>query len=88
MSNTQIFCSFLKSKCPSLVGKIKKCPQGYITVLPLEQAGHRFIYNTKEQTITHIFYRPVFVGTTYEKRISMNVYKIDIEHKISFREVV
>jgi len=77
MTQSQIFYNFLKLFHPTLSNAYKKRGEEiYETYLPLNKKGHKFIYNSKEQTITHIFFKTTFNGYEYGKKIVTKIFDV------------
>lgn len=77
MKSNQVFYNFLKLSCPVLSDTFKKKEEGiYETYLPLNKKGHKFIYDSKQQTITHIFFKTTYNGYEYGKKMVTRVFDV------------
>lgn len=79
MKSNQVFYNFLKLSCPVLSNTFKKKGEEiYETYLPLNKQGHKFIYDSKQQTITHIFFQTTYNGYEYGKKMITKVFDITL----------
>lgn len=77
MTNSQIFFNFLKLTYPSIAKKFKKRGnETYVTYQNIGDTGHKFIYNTKKQSITHLFYKVIFEANEYRKELVSETVKV------------
>lgn len=77
MNPSQVFYNFLKLSYPAFSKEYKKKNEEiYETYHPLNKNGHKFIYNSKNQTITHIFLQTTYNGYEYGKKIATKVFDI------------
>jgi len=77
----KVFYTFLAYMKPELSRSFRKKGDIYETYIPLEKAGHKFIFDPKESKITHLLYRPVFFGNGYEKKLDREVFLIEKTQK-------
>ena len=76
LSPNKLFYNFLAYMKPELSQAFRKKGENYETYLSLQKVGHKYIFNVKALTITHIFHRVIFLGNGYEKKIDVEVFLI------------
>lgn len=77
MGANKIFYSFLEVVYPQLSKAFrKKGDDLYETYVSLNKAGHKFIFNLKTSTITHLFYQSTFNGYEYGKKLASEMFKV------------
>lgn len=69
MSPNKIFYCFLEKVAPHMAKSFKKNDSNYLTYEPLKKAGHKFIYDTTKQIITHMFYKSTFNGYEHGREL-------------------
>jgi len=77
MTSNQIFYNFLQVVYPEVSKSFRKTKNGiYETYSSIKKIGHKFIYNPIRQEISHFYYKPIFVGNMYEKKMVIDVVKV------------
>lgn len=77
MSANRVFYSFLEVVYPQLSKAFRKKGEDiYETYISLNKAGHKFIFNLKTSTITHLFYQSTFDGYEYGKKLVSEMFKV------------
>jgi len=79
MQPNQLFATYLKAVCPEVSNSIKKRNDnnGYETYKPLPKSGHKFIYDTKQEEITHLFYKSTYSSGEYGRELCSEVVKVE-----------
>jgi hypothetical protein len=77
MLPNQLFGAYLNAVCPEVKKSIKKKDAThYETFKPLS-SGHKFIYDIEKEQITHLFYRPTYMGGEYGRELVSEVVKVE-----------
>lgn len=79
MEANKIFYNFLNLTYPSLSKRFMKSKDGskYETYDSIKDIGHKFIYDTTRNIITHLYNEVVYEGCEYGKKLATEIVRVE-----------